>query len=362
MGGVVKTRRALLGAVSVGVIATLVAASARDKQSMTAAAAQLGVEGELPSFGSVTGWLNSPPLSAADLRGKVVVVNFWTFTCINWLRQLPYVRAWATKYRDQGLVIVGVHAPEFEFEKDLDDVRRSARDLRIDYPVAVDNDHAVWRAFRNRYWPALYFVDAEGRIRHHKFGEGDYDESERVIQQLLSEAGAGRGGQGLVAVDARGSEAPADWRNLRSPENYLGHARTENFAPSGGIREDRPGLYRGTTSLPLNGWSLTGVWTVGHEFAALNEGPGRVAYRFHARDLHLVMASSMPGQQVRFRVTLDGAPPGDNRGADVDGEGWGSLGQGRLYQLIRQSGAIANRTFEIEFLDAGVRAYAFTFG
>jgi thiol-disulfide isomerase/thioredoxin len=362
MGGVVKTRRTLLGAASIGAIGMLVAAAARDSQSMTAAAVQLRVEGELPSFGGASGWLNSPPLSGADLRGKVVVVNFWTFTCINWLRQLPYVRAWAAKYRDQGLVVVGVHAPEFKFENNLDDVRRSARDLRIDYPVAVDNDHAVWRAFRNRYWPALYFVDAEGRIRHHKFGEGEYEESERVIQQLLAEAGAGRGGQGLVAVDARGSEAPADWPNLRSPENYLGHARTENFAPSGGIREDRPGLYRGTTALPLNGWSLTGVWTVGHEFAALNEGPGRIAYRFHARDLHLVMAPSVPGQQVRFRVTLDGAPPGDNRGADVDGEGWGSLGQGRLYQLIRQPGAIANRTFEIEFLDPGVCAYAFTFG
>jgi thiol-disulfide isomerase/thioredoxin len=329
---------------------------------MATAAAQLPVEGELPSFGGATEWLNSPPLTAAELRGKVVVVNFWTFTCINWLRSLPYVRAWAEKYKDQGLVVIGVHAPEFGFEKNLDDVRRSARDMRVDYPVVVDNDHAVWRAFRNRYWPALYFVDAQGRIRHHQFGEGEYEQSERVIQKLLAEAGAGRGDQGLVPVDARGSEAAADWRNLKSPENYLGYARTEKFVSGGGIREDTPNLYRGMASPPLNGWSLAGVWAVGREFAALNETSGRIAYRFHARDLHLVMAPSLPGRPVRFRVTLDGAPSGDNRGADVDAEGWGSVQEGRLYQLIRQSGAIADRTFEIEFLDRGIRVYAFTFG
>lgn len=272
------------------------------------------------------------------------------------------VRAWAEKYKDQGLVVIGVHAPEFEFEKNLDDVRRSARDLRVDYPILVDNDHAVWRAFRNRYWPALYFVDAQGRIRHHQFGEGEYEESERVIQQLLVEAGAGSGDQGVVAVDGRGSEAAADWRNLKPPENYLGYGRTENFVSGGGIRQDAPNLYRGTASPPLNGWSLAGVWTVGREFAALNETSGRITYRFHARDLHLVMAPSMPGRPVRFRVTLDGAPPGDNRGADMDAEGWGSVQEGRLHQLIRQSGAIADRTFEIEFLDRGVRVYAFTFG
>jgi hypothetical protein len=226
----------------------------------------------------------------------------------------------------------------------------------------VDNDHTVWRAFRNHYWPALYFVDAQGRIRHHQFGEGEYGQSERVIQQLLAEAEAGRGDQGLVAVDARGSEAAADWRNLKSPETYLGYARTENFVSGGGIREDTPNLYRGMATPPLNGWSLTGAWTVGRESAALNETSGRITYRFRARDLHLVMAPSILGRPVRFRVTLDGAPPGDNRGADVDAEEWGSVQEGRLYQLIRQSGAIADRTFEIEFLEHGVRTYAFTFG
>ncbi len=325
-------------------------------------AAQLPLEGEMPSFGGATEWLNSPPLTAAALRGKVVLVNFWTFTCINWLRSLPYVWAWAEKYKDQGLVVIGVHAPEFGFEKNLDDVRRSARDMRVDYPIVVDNDHAVWRAFGNHYWPALYFVDEEGRIRHHQFGEGEYEQSERVIQELLAEAGAGRGDQGLVRVDARGSEAAADWRNLKSPENYLGYARTENFLSSGGIREDAANLYRGTASLPPNGWSLTGLWTVGREFAVLDESSGRITCRFHARDLHLVMAPSVPGRPARFRVTLDGSPLGDSRGADVQAEGWGSLQEGRLYQLIRQSGAIADRTFEIEFLDRGVRAYAFTFG
>jgi hypothetical protein len=340
----------------------LTAASARDKHPMTAAAAQLRAEGELPSFGGATEWLNSRPLTAVDLRGKVTIVNFWTFTCINWLRQLPCVRAWVEKYKDQGLVAIGVHAPEFAFEKNVDDVRRAALGMGINYPIAVDNDHAVWRAFRNRYWPALYFIDAQGRIRHHQFGEGEYEQSERAIQQLLAEAGAGRGDQGLVPVDARGIEAAADWRNLKSRENYLGYARTENFVPRGSLREDTANLYRGITRPPLDGWSLTGVWTVGSEFAALNETSGRITYRFHARELHLVMAPSMPGQPVLFSVTLDGAPPGDNRGADVDAEGWGSMQEGRLYQLVRQSGAIADRTFEIEFRDPGVRTYAFTFG
>jgi len=349
------TRRSVLAAsVAAGAVAMLPIPSL--------AAAQLPVEGELPSFGGATGWLNSPPLTAAELRGKVVLVNFWTLTCINWLRSLPYVRAWAEKYKDKGLVVIGVHSPEFAFEKSIDDVRRSAKDMQVTYPVAVDSDHSVWRAFNNRYWPALYFVDAQGRIRHHQFGEGEYDQSERVIQQLLAEAGRTGVDQGLVSVAGRGPEAAADWTNLKTPENYLGYARTENFVSAGGIREDTPNLYRGVASPPLNRWSLTGVWTVGPEFAALNDTAGRITYRFHARDLHLVMAASMPDRPVRFRVTLDGAPPGDNRGADVDADGWGSVQEGRLYQLIRQSGAIADRTFEIEFVNRGVRAYAATFG
>jgi thiol-disulfide isomerase/thioredoxin len=360
-----RARHILLVAIVAAVVWVSIVVSAGDKHAvhpMTTAAAQLPVEGNLPSFGGVTEWLNSPPLAAAELRGKVVVVNFWTLTCINWLRSLPYVRAWAEKYKDQGLVVIGVHAPEFAFEKNLEDVRRAARDMRVYYPIAVDNNHAVWGAFRNRYWPALYFIDAQGRIRGHQFGEGEYERSERIIQQLLAETGVSRGDQGLVAVDARGSEAAADLPNLKSPENYLGYARTEHFLSGGGIREDISNLYRGGASLPLNGWSLAGVWTVGSEFAALDESSGRITYRFHARDLHLVMASSVPERPARFRVTLDGAPPGDDRGGDVDAEGWGNVREGRLYQLIRQSRAIAERTFEIEFLDRGVRAYAFTFG
>jgi thiol-disulfide isomerase/thioredoxin len=363
-----KPSRILLAAIFVGVVAASVAILATDKLAVntTKSAALQQLDGELPSFQGAIEWLNTPPLSAADLRGKVVLVNFWTFTCINWLRQLPYVRAWAKKYKDQGLVVIGVHTPEFVFEQEIDHVRRATKDMNIDYPVAVDSRYTIWRAFNNHYWPALYFVDAQGHMRHHQFGEGEYEQSERMIQQLLAEAGAGRGDQGLVALDARGSEAAADWRNLKSPENYLGYARTGNFVPVGGIQEDRPNLYRGFPSLPLNWWSLMGVWTVGEEFASLIEASGRITYRFHARDLHLVMAPSMPesmaARPVRFRVTLDGMAPGAGHGADVDAEGWGTLQEGRLYQLIRQSGPIADRTFEIEFMEPGVRAYAFTFG
>jgi thiol-disulfide isomerase/thioredoxin len=328
----------------------------------TTSAPRLVAAAETLPLGGATEWINSPPLQLSELRGKVVLVNFWTFTCINWLRQLPYVRAWAEKYQKQGLVVIGVHSPEFEFEKNLDDIRHSARQLRVEYPIAVDNDHAIWRAFHNRAWPALYLIDAQGRLRHHHFGEGAYEEAERAIQQLLAEAGSGRGEQGLVAVDPAGSEAAADWDNLKSPENYLGYERTENFAFRRAIRKDVPALYDGMASLPLNGWSVTGTWTMGPEFATLNEPAGSIAYRFHARDAHLVMAPSVAGRAIRFRVTLDGAPPGVHRGADVDAEGWGTLQEGRLYQLVRQSGEIVDRRLEIEFLEPGVRAYAFTFG
>ena len=326
----------------------------------TAAAAPLHVEGPLPSFDGATAWLNSAPLTAAELRGKVVLVNFWTFTCINWLRSLPYVRAWAEKYKEPGLVVIGVHTPEFVFEQNVDDVRRAAKELNVEYPIAVDNRYAIWRAFDNRYWPASYFVDARGRIRHHRFGEGEYEESETVIQQLLAEAG--RGGAGRASVDPRGVEAAADWASLKSPETYLGHARAENFASPGGMREDAPSLYRPPAMLPLNRWSLAGVWTVGQEFATLNEDSGRVAIRFHARDLHLVLAPATPGRPVRVRVRLDGVAPGADHGVDVDAEGRGSMLHGRLYQLVRQRRDIVARTFEIEFLDPGVRVYVFTFG
>jgi thiol-disulfide isomerase/thioredoxin len=359
-----KASRILLAATVAGALGVSISVSAKDKlveHLITTAAAQLPLEGELPSFGGATTWLNSAPLTAAELRGKVVLVNFWTLTCINWLRSLPYVRAWAAKYRDRGLVVIGVHTPEFAFEQDIDNIRRAAQDMNVDYPIAVDSRYAIWRAFKNHYWPALYFVDAQGRIRHHQFGEGDYEQSEKIIQQLLAEAGHGDLGREPASVEARGAEVAADWASLKSPETYIGYAQSENFASPGGIREDTPNLYR-SVSPPLNWWSLAGAWTVGREFAASNETSGRITYRFHARDLHLVMAPSTSGRPIRFRVRLDGAAPGADHGVDVDAEGWGSLREGRLYQLIRQTRAVADRTFEIEFFDPGVRAYAFTFG
>jgi thiol-disulfide isomerase/thioredoxin len=330
-------------------------------RSATHPAAQLPVEGHLPSFDGATGWLNSPPLTATDLRGRVVLVNFWTYTCINWLRTLPYVRAWVDRYTDHGLTVIGVHTPEFDFEHDLDNVRRAVKDLGVDYPVAVDNDYAIWSAFDNHYWPALYFVDAQGQIRHHRFGEGDYDMSEMVLQQLLTDAGGGID-QELVSVDAGGLEAAADWDSLRSPENYLGYERTDNFvSPNGSILETSY-AYAAPPRLGLNHWALSGDWTVTRGAIVLNQADGRIAYRFHARDLHLVMAPPARGTPVRFRVLLDGQPPGAAHGVDVDDQGNGTLTDPRLHQLIRQPGPVTDRAFEITFLDPGVQAYAFTFG
>jgi thiol-disulfide isomerase/thioredoxin len=326
------------------------------------AAVQLPIEGELPSFSGATAWLNSPPLAAVGLRGKVVLIDFWTYTCINWLRTLPYVRAWAEKYRDHGVVVIGVHTPEFSFEHDLENVRRAAKDMRVEYPIAIDNDYAIWSAFANHYWPALYFVDAQGRIRHHQFGEGAYEQSEMILQQLLAEAGIGGIGYELVSVDAQGAEAAADWSDLRSPENYLGYERTENFASPGGAALDKPRVYAAPARFSLNHWALAGEWTVEKQATVLNKANGRIAYRFHARDLHLVMGPAARGTSVRFRVLIDGQPPGAAHGSDVDDQGNGTVTEQRLYQLIRQRRPIADRQFEIEFLDAGVEAYAFTFG
>ena len=322
----------------------------------------LPVEAELPSLSGATGWLNSPPLTAAGLRGSVVLVDFWTYTCINWIRQLPYVRAWAGKYQDQGLVVIGAHTPEFTFEGNADNVRRAARDMRVDYPIAIDSDYAIWRAFRNHYWPALYFADARGRIRHHQFGEGGYEQSERVIQQLLAEAGSGSAGQGLVSVDAHGVEAAADWDTLQSPENYAGYERTENFASPGGLVPGQRHGYAAPARLRLNQWALSGDWTAERQAVLLNTASGRIAYRFHARDLHLVMGPAAPGASARFGVLLDGQPPGAAHGLDVDGQGTGTVTEQRLYQLIRQPGPVTEHTFEITFLDPGVQAYVFTFG
>jgi thiol-disulfide isomerase/thioredoxin len=333
------------------------------RATMHPAAAQLPIEGRMPSLDGATGWLNSPPLIAAGLRGKVVLVDFWTYTCINWLRTLPYLRAWAERYQDHGLVVIGVHTPEFDFEHDLDNVRREAKRLRVGYPIAVDSDYAIWDAFDNHYWPALYVVDAQGQIRHHRFGEGDYDQSEMVLQRLLTEAGsAGDIGQGLVAVDPGGVEAAADWDSLRSPENYLGAARTENFASANGAVLGTGQVYAVPARLRLNHWALSGDWTVNPQAIVGNQAEGRLVYRFHARDLHLVMAPAARGTPVRFRVRIDGEPPGAAHGADVDDQGDGTLTDPRLYQLIRQPGPVTERTFEITFLDPGVQAYAFTFG
>ena len=298
----------------------------------------------------------------ADLRGKVVLIDFWTYTCINWLRTLGYVRAWAQKYEDQGMVVVGVHTPEFPFEKDPDNVREAAKDLRVGYPIALDSDYAVWRAFDNRYWPAVYIADAQGRIRHHQFGEGQYEECELVIQRLLREAGGEGIGDDLVSVAADGFEAQADWANLESPETYLGYEQAQNFASPGGAAFDEQRTYVAPESLKLNHWALSGDWTIERRASVLNRADGRIAFRFHARDAHLVMRSQTPETTVPFRVLLDGARPGASHGLDVDEEGHGTLVQPRLYQLVRQQGSITDRTFEITFLAPGVEAYVFTFG
>lgn len=308
----------------------------------------LPIEGALPSLDGAVQWLNSPPLSAEALKGKVVLVDFWTYSCINCLRTLPYVKAWADKYREQGLVVIGVHAPEFAFERDVNNVTQAMKDLGINYPVAIDNNYKIWRAFNNQYWPAHYFADANGQIRYHHFGEGDYAESERVIQQLLREAGAKNVAGGLIDVDAKGVQQAPDLNTVQSPETYLGAQRAEHFVKYG--------------PLALNNWTLDGQWNVGGQQVTLDQAGGRIVYRFHARDLHLVLAPGADGKPVRFKVTIDGKAPGDAHGTDVAPDGSGVVTEQRLYQLVRQPGAVQDRTFSIEFLDPNVAAYAFTFG
>ncbi len=323
---------------------------------------ELPVEGDIPSLDGATGWLNSPPLTPADLRGKVVLFDFWTYTCINWLRTLGYVRAWAEKYADQGLVVVGVHTPEFPFERDVDNVRQAAKDMRVEYPIALDSDYGVWRAFDNSYWPAVYIADAQGRIRHHQFGEGQYEECERVIQELLREAGNDGIGDDLVSVAGDGFEAQADWATLQSPETYLGYEQAQNFASPGGAEIDEPRTYVAPDSLRLNRWALSGDWTIERKASVLNTADGRIAFRFHARDVHLVMGPPARDTSTPFVVLVDGEPPGAAHGLDVDEQGRGTLSQQRLHQLIREPGRITERTFEITFLAPGVEAYCFTFG
>jgi thiol-disulfide isomerase/thioredoxin len=360
-----KANRLLLAAILAGAIVIPIVAFTDDKSvtpPTNTTAIQLPSEGDFPSLAGATGWLNSPPLTVPALRGKVVLINFCTYSCINWQRSLPYVRAWAKKYKDQGLVVIGVHTPEFGFEKNVDNIRQAAKEMGIDYPIAIDSEYAIWNAFSNEYWPALYFIDAGGHIRHHQFGEGDYEQSEKIIQQLLAEAGVRNIGHELVSVDPHGAEAPADWNDLKSAENYVGYERTENFTSPGGAISDKPGIYAPPAQLALNDWALSGDWTMEKQAIVLNKPNGRIIYRFHARDLHLVMGPAVRGTSVRFRISLDGHPPGAAHGADVDDQGNGTVTEQRLYQLIRQPNPIADRQFEIEFLDSGAEAFSFTFG
>jgi thiol-disulfide isomerase/thioredoxin len=316
----------------------------------------------LPGLAGATGWINSPPLTAKQLRGKVVLVDFWTYSCINCLRAVPYVRAWADKYKDSGLVVIGVHTPEFDFEGQMPNVEKAVKKFGITYPVALDNNQAIWNAFHNEYWPAHYFIDAKGKVRFEHFGEGDYDQSERWIQKLLKEANAKPMPASTVSVHGQGVQAAADVSDVRSPETYVGYARAEQFASPGGIKRDAEHLYALPDHLRLNQWALAGRWVDGREAAVLQSAGGKIAFRFHARDLHLVLGAGADGKPVRFRMTVDGQAPGENHGVDTDAQGNGVVTDHRLYQLVRQKGRIADHTFVIEFQDPGVQAFSFTFG
>jgi len=330
--------------------------------AQTEPSARLPVEGTFPSLSGAVEWLNSPPLTPGDLRGKVVVVDFWTYTCINSLRNLPHLQAWEEKYRDKGLIVIGVHSPEFSFERNLDNVRRETMRIGVPYPVAVDSNHRIWRGFDNAYWPADYFVDAKGRIRYHHYGEGGIEESETVIRQLLAENGQTGLPGGTVAPNATGAEAPADFVQLVSDETYLGYERTAGFASPGGVVRDSSHSYHAPSQLRLNQWALDGSWTAGSERVVLEKAPGRVVFRFHARDLNVILAPEHDRETIRFRVRIDGRPPRDDHGVDVGRDGLGALTDARMYQLIRQSGVIGDRTFEIEFLDPHAEVFDFTFG
>ena len=317
--------------------------------------------GRLPGFGGAVGWLNSAPLSSKALRGKVVLVNFWTYSCINSLRELPYMKAWTAKYKDAGLVVIGVHAPEFGFEKSPANVKNAVSELNVAYPIPIDSNHSIWEAFHNEYWPADYFIDAKGRIRYRHFGEGEYDKSERVIQALLRESGATGIDESLVRITANGAEAPPS-TDVQSRETYVGYARAENFASRERLARDSRRTYNPPVRPALNQWGLGGSWDIGGEIGTLESGPGRIVFRFHSRDLHMVLGPAKNGVPVRFKVKLNGVPPGDDHGSDSGADGTGEIRQPRMYQLIRQKGQIKDGTFEIEFLDPGVEAFSFTFG
>jgi cytochrome c biogenesis protein CcdA/thiol-disulfide isomerase/thioredoxin len=339
----------------------------RSSKPVVAAAPDSGMptlkdEGAMPAIPGGITWLNSTPLTTEGLRGKVVLIDFWTYSCINCLRALPYVEAWSEKYKDAGLVVIGVHTPEFAFEKEPSNVEKAVRDLKITYPVAIDSDYKIWQAFNNEYWPAHYFIDGKGRIRFHHFGEGQYDESERVIQELLKENGATGLNAGTVSVSGNGVEAAPGSGEARSPETYIGYRRAEHFASPESIGKDSRKTYTAPARPSLNQWGLSGSWKVGEESAVLQAVGGKIIFRFHGRDLHLVLGPTQDGKPVRYRVKLDGTAPGEDHGADTAADGSGEVREHRLYQLIRQKGNVEDRTFEIEFLDTGVQAFAFTFG
>jgi cytochrome c biogenesis protein CcdA/thiol-disulfide isomerase/thioredoxin len=334
----------------------IVAVSAADSSLV------LDDEGPMPELSGAIAWLNSAPLTRDSLRGKVVLIDFWTYSCINCLRALPYVEGWAEKYKDAGLVVIGVHTPEFAFEKEPANVEKAVRDLKISYPVAIDSNDVIWQAFHNEYWPAHYFIDGKGRIRHHHFGEGDYEGSEQVIQQLLKENGATSVSPAAINVSATGAEAAPDNQDVRSHETYIGYERAEHFASAQTIAQDASKAYVPRPRLSLNQWALSGTWKVDPESAVLKGSSGKIVFRFHARDLHLVLGPARDGKPIRFKVTVDGTPPGEDHGSDTDANGAGTVQGHRLYQLIRQKGSVEDRTFEIEFLDPGVQAFAFTFG
>ena len=348
------------------VLAAIVAALSCAAASAPSAHAQntQSIVGRSPlySLSGATGWINSKPLTAKDLKGKVVLVDFWDYSCINCIRAVPYVRAWADKYKDSGLVVIGVHTPEFDFEKQLPNVQKAVQKFNMSYPIALDSSYKIWDEFENQYWPAEYFIDAKGKVRFEHFGEGDYDKSERWIQQLLAEANAKPMPASAVNVHAQGVQAASDMSDVRSPETYIGYARAQNFSSPGGFRRDSEKSYTEPKNLSLNDWGLVGSWIDHEQAAILTSSGGKIVFRFHARDLHLVLGPSADGKPVRFRVTIDGQAPGENHGVDTDAQGNGVVNSYRLYQLVRQKGAIADHTFTIEFLDPGVQAFSFTFG
>lgn len=368
---IVGTKRGVLVAstVTFGVIVAAIAAgtamvSFNDyKTNMTMTqSTEIRTKEVLESLDKSTGWINANPIKSTDLKGKVVLIEFCTYTCINWIRTIPYVRAWADKYKDQGLVVIGIHSPEFEFEKNFDNVRREIGTMNINFPIATDNNYAIWKAFDNAYWPAIYLVDANGRVRYHQFGEGNYEETGKMIQQLLNEAGSEKVEHGLIYVKGIGVESAPDWGNMRSPENYVGYERTENFSSPDGAELGISHAYTLPSKLELNQWALSGHWVFGNQSILLKKPNGRMVYRFYSRDLHLVMGSSDGEKTIRFRILMDGKPPGSAHGVDVDNHGYGTIRAQRLYQLIRQQTPIIEREFEIEFFDAGVEVFSFTFG